>query len=102
MPPQEASVMRRIFTALLLLLATRALAEQGPSREAQLFQSGDWVKAKAEFSADVRRNDLDARAHFYLGRLALVDGDLDAAMEQLKRAVELQDGESGYHLWYGK
>src|SRR5580765_285417 len=94
--------MRRILAALLLALAAPAFAEQGTSRGAQLFRSGDWVNAKAELSADVRRNPLDASAHFYLGRLALVEGDLDAALEQLKRAVELQDVESDYHLWYGK
>src|SRR5206468_7447292 len=35
-------------------------------------------------------------------RLALAEGDLDAAIDQLKRAVELQGAESDYHLWYGK
>jgi tetratricopeptide (TPR) repeat protein len=100
--PQETLAMRWIITALLVVLATPPPAESGTSRDAQLFQSGDCAKAKAEFSAEVRRNDLDARAHFYLGRLALVEGDLDAAIEQLKRAVDLQDSESDYHLWYGK
>jgi len=94
--------MRRILAALLLALAAPAFAEQGISRGAQLFRSGDWVNARAQLSADVRRNPLDAIAHFYLGRLALVEGDLDAALEQLKRAVELLDAESDYHLWYGK
>src|SRR5262249_13350821 len=46
--------------------------------------------------------DRDARAHFYLGRLALIDDDLDAAAEHLRRAVELEDSVSGYHLWYGR
>jgi cytochrome c-type biogenesis protein CcmH/NrfG len=50
----------------------------------------------------VRRNDLDARGHFYRRRPALVEGVLDAAIEELKRAVELQGAESDYHLWYGK
>jgi hypothetical protein len=39
----------------------------------------------------VRRNDSDARAHFYLGRLALIDNDPDAAAEHLRRTVELKD-----------
>ena len=94
--------MCHVLAALLLLLAAPSLAEQGSSRGVQLFQSGDWAKAKAEFSGDVRRDDRDARAHFYLGRLALIDNDPDAAAEHLRRAVELEDAASDYHLWYGK
>jgi tetratricopeptide (TPR) repeat protein len=94
--------MRAIFTAIMLALAVPALAQQGASRGVQWFQSRDWAKAKAEFTSDVRRNDSDARAHFYLGRLALVDNDPEAAAEHLRRAVELADTLSDYHLWYGK
>jgi tetratricopeptide (TPR) repeat protein len=94
--------MRAIFTALMLSLAAPAVAEQGVSRGVQWFQSRDWAKAKAEFMSVVRRNDSDARAHFYLGRLALIDNDPDAAEEHLRRAVELADTVSDYHLWYGK
>ncbi len=94
--------MRAIFTAIMLSLATPAVAQPGVSHGVQWFQSRDWAKAKAEFTGDVRRNDSDARAHFYLGRLALIDNDPEAAAEHLRRAVELADTVSDYHLWYGK
>src|SRR5258706_5708507 len=100
--PPEDTFMRAIFAALLLSLAAPAAAEQGVSRGIQWFQSRDWAKAKAEFMSAVRGNDLDARAHFYLGRLALIDNDPDAAAEQLRRAGGLADTVSDYHLWYGK
>ena len=91
-----------ILAVLLLALAAPSLAEQDTSSGVQWFQSRDWPKAKAAFSSAVRRNDSDARAHFYLGRLALIDNDPDAAAEHLRRAVVLADTVSDYHLWYGK
>lgn len=71
-----------------------------PPRGVQLFEAGDWAGAKAEFSAAVQRNDRDARAHYYLGRLALLDDDSDTAAAQLERAVALEDATADYHLWY--
>ena len=94
--------MHPILAALVLALVVPSFAGQDISSGVQWFQSRDWAKAKAEFSSAARRNDRDARAHFYLGRLALIDNDPDAAAEQLKRAVELADTVSDYHLWYGK
>ncbi len=75
--------MRPILAALVLALAAPSFAEQDTSSAVRLFQSGDWVRAKAEFSSDARRNDSDARAHFYLGRMALIDNDPDTAAEHL-------------------
>ena len=42
-----------MLAALLLSLAAPSLAEQGDSLGVRLFQSRDWVKAKAEFSSAV-------------------------------------------------
>src|SRR5262245_35470443 len=92
---------RSVLAALLLSLA--APSQAGPaSRGEQFFRSCDWAKAKVEFSSDLQRSDRDARAHYYLGRLALIDGDLDAGLVHLKHAVELDDAVSDYHLWYAK
>ena len=94
--------MRPILAAVVLAFAAPSLAEQDTSGGVQWFLSRDWAKAKAEFSCAARRNDRDARAHFYLGRLALIDNDPDATAEHLRRAVELANTVSDYHLWYGK
>jgi len=91
-----------MLVAFLLTAAAASPAGQAMSRGEQLFQAAEWAKARAEFSGAVQRDDRDARAHFYLGRLALIDDDLETATAQLRRAVELEDTVSGYHLWYGK
>jgi tetratricopeptide (TPR) repeat protein len=86
---------------LLLLFFPGPAHAQSPSRGAQLFESGDWAGAKAEFSAAVQRNDRDARARYYLGRLALLEDDADTAAGHFERAVALDQNVSDYHLWFG-
>src|SRR5471032_3641858 len=87
------------LSLLLICLAAAPAGAQAP-RGVQLFDAGDWAGAKAEFSATIQRNDRDARAHYYLGRLAMLDDDADAAAAQFERAVALEDTASDYHLWY--
>ena len=91
--------LRGPLSLLLTCLAAVPLGAQAP-RGAQLFDAGDWAGAKAEWSAAVQRSDRDARAHYYLGRLAMLDDDADAAAAQFERAVALEDTASDYHLWY--
>jgi tetratricopeptide (TPR) repeat protein len=93
--------MRPRLAVLLLSFAASGLNAQSTSRGVQLFKSSDWAQAKAEFSAAVQRNDRDARAHYYLGRLAMIENNPAAAAEHLERAVKLDDSVSDYHLWYG-
>src|SRR5450631_291569 len=85
---------------LLIGLAAVPLGAQ-PPRGVQSFDAGDWAGAKAEWSAAIQRNDRDARAHYYLGRLALLDDDADAAAAQFERAVALDQTVADYHQWYG-
>jgi Tfp pilus assembly protein PilF len=93
----------RVRSALLLLLLTSTVARaQNTPRGVQLFEAGEWAKARSELSAAVQRDDGDARAHFYIGRLDLQANDLDAATRHFEQAVKLADGVSDYHLWLGK
>jgi tetratricopeptide (TPR) repeat protein len=91
---------RGSLSLLLICLAAAPLCAQAP-RGAPLFDAGDWAGAKAEFAATIQRNDRDARAHYYLGRLALLDDDANAAAAQFERAVALDQTVADYHLWYG-
>ena len=88
------------LSLLLICLAAVPLGAQVP-RGVQLFDAGDWAGATTELAATIRRNDRDARAHYYLGRLAMLDDDADAAAAQFERAVALDDTIADYHLWYG-
>jgi tetratricopeptide (TPR) repeat protein len=89
------------LAALLLAFACSTVDAQETDRGVRLFESGDWAGAKAEFSAALKRNDRDARAHYYLGRMAWGE-DEPAAIEHLERAVKLDGGVADYHVWYGR
>jgi tetratricopeptide (TPR) repeat protein len=94
--------MRLSLVALLLLTAAaNTVLSQDTSRGVQLFDSHDRAGAKTEFSAALKRNDRDARAHYYLGRLAMLENDADAAAEHFERAVKLDASVADYHFWYG-
>ena len=91
---------REPLSLLLICLAAVPLGAQAP-RGVQLFDAGDWAGAKTESAATIRRNDRDARAYYYRGRLAMLDDDADAAAAQFERAVALDETIADYHLWYG-
>jgi tetratricopeptide (TPR) repeat protein len=93
----------RLPFLLLLLVATNpiSLGAQDHARGVQLFESHDRVAARAEFSAALRENNRDARAHYYLGRLSLMENQPDAAVRHFKQAVQLDAKVSDYHMWYG-
>ena len=92
--------MRLPLILLLLAAATPNLAAQGTARGVQLFEAHDRAGARAELTAAVRENDRDARAHFYLGRLAMLENDADAAVGHFERAVKLDERSSDYQFWY--
>ena len=85
---------------LLAALATSSLA-QDADRGVQMFEAHDRAGARAEFAAAVLRNPGDARAHYYLGRLAMIENDADAATRHIEQALKIDPSVSDYHLWYG-
>ena len=63
------------------------------------FRKGDTEKAAEIIQSVLRAHPDNARAHNVLGRLYLFDGDSDAAIAELQKAVALQDDfETAYFL----
>ena len=89
------------LTVVLLAVATLTLDAQSAGRGVPLFEAGDWAGARTEFAAAVQRNDRDARAHYYLGRLAMLENDADTAATEFERAVTLDQNVAEYHWWHG-
>lgn len=95
--------MRTTLTVLLLAAVTMPAIVRGQvnHRGVQLFDAHERAAARAEFEGAIKQNSRDARAHFYLGRLELIDNNADAAADHLERAVNLADKVADYHYWYG-
>ncbi len=95
----RSMAVRGLGVLLFCLCATGVLAQA--DRGVQLFDAGDLAGAKTAFLAAVQRNERDAGAHFYLGRIAMLDDDVDMASSQFERAAALDANVSDYHLWFG-
>ena len=97
----------RLAAALVLAAAPFAaapLAAQGAVSTAagvRLFDSGRFAEAKAQLTAAAQANPQDGTAAFYLGRIALAEGDGDAAARWLERATRLEPRNSSYYFWLG-
>jgi len=89
--------------AMLLLLGFGS-----PSRGDQaetgvgLFEAGRFTEAKAVFETAAHTDPQDSRASLYLGRIFLIEGDTDAAVEWMERAATLKNDSADYHLWLGR
>ena len=93
---------------LLLLLATAclpgvALGQNGPLQQGiSLFESRRYSEARVRLSPLAARAGGNATAAQYLGRIALLARDLDAAEKYLTLAVKLQPNVSRHRLWLGR
>ena len=57
---------------------------------ARLLQAGQRGAARSAFEEAAREHPRAAGPHIYLGRMAREDGDMNAAAEHLRRAIELE------------
>lgn len=92
------------LAAMALSLAaggTPALAQGGEvERAVRLFEERRYADARPLLVA-AAAVDADPRAPFYLGRVALVEGDFDGAVRWLERAARERGDEAPRHYWLG-
>src|SRR4051812_29632946 len=98
----EVSMCTRRFSALPIVAVGLAFSASAQSLDTarQLFESARYAEAKNELTA-LKGGDRNAAAAYYLGRVASFEGDGEEAVQQLERAVALEDGNALYHLWLG-
>lgn len=100
--PSRSASMRPSLLALLLVATPLWARAQTTADGAALFESRRYPEARAAFEAAAAANGSDARAAYYLGRIALVDGDAGKGQRWLERAVKLDGGNAAYHHWLGR
>ncbi|MEJ7812694.1 MAG: tetratricopeptide repeat protein [Gemmatimonadaceae bacterium] len=69
---------------------------------ARLFEAGRFSEARVALSAHAAARPDDPVPPFYLGRIAMLDGDFEAAARLLERASKLDDRNARYHSWLGR
>jgi len=84
-----------LLSAFCFLAPARA-ADPGSAKA--LIQAGHWKRARAIVEPRAAANPRDAQAAWLLSRIKLAFGDLDGALVPAQQAVELEDGNSDYHL----
>ncbi len=67
----------------------------------QSFEAQEYEAAKTQFETVLAAEESNHQAVYYLGRIALQNGDLDASVEHLEKAVSLADTSSQCHFMLG-
>jgi tetratricopeptide (TPR) repeat protein len=67
----------------------------------QDFDANQYDAAKTNFETVLAGEAENTEAHYYLGRIALQNDEIDTGVELLEKAVKLDDANSQYHLWLG-
>jgi tetratricopeptide (TPR) repeat protein len=87
---------------LLLLIPVELPAAESLDEAIRMFNAGDFETAKTGFEAELEADRENQTALYYLGRIALIDEDLDGAIDLLRKAVKLDDTDSVYRTWLGR
>ena len=96
--------MRSAIAGLLPLLAASVAGAQSLSLRSatRSFESRDYAAARTQFSAIAAAEPANAAAAYYLGRVAIVDGNAEDAVNWLERAVKLEPALAAHHHWLGR
>jgi tetratricopeptide (TPR) repeat protein len=96
--------MRSLLAALLLALPLALPAQDGAAvkRGVAQFEGRQYREARATFESAAKSDPGDAEAAYYLGRLALVEGNGAEGARWLERAVKADGSRADYHYWLGR
>jgi tetratricopeptide (TPR) repeat protein len=93
-----AALAASLATSLPLAAAPARAQGAEVERAERLFEQRRYADARPLLAAAA---GADARAPFYLGRIALVEGDFDAAVRWLERAAREAENDAARHYWLG-
>ncbi len=99
-------MIRNVVTlaAAVLFLALPFTVSAGASldRGIELFETGDFAEARQDFEGVLQADDENHVALYYLARIGLVNENHDDAIDQLRKAVKLDETNSIYRTWLGR
>ena len=101
---QKLTRISGLIVAIVLLLQTD-LSAQTIDEGVTLVQQKRYAEAKAVFEQILDKNKNDAEAHYRLGSVlfnrGFKDRDVDEAVDQLEKAVDLNPNNADYQFMYG-
>ena len=87
-----------VATVVLPVYAGNAQSSSA-TRGDSLFAAGEHASARQEFNARLQRNASDATALYYMGRIALHQGESGKAVDWFEKAIKVEDGRADFHVW---
>jgi tetratricopeptide (TPR) repeat protein len=94
-------VLARLAAAALLAAPLGAQSADPTAAGVRLFTSRRYAEAKSQLAPVAKADPRNATAAYYLGRIALAEGDGETAAEWLERATAIEPRNSGYFFWLG-
>jgi len=91
-----------VLFAVMLPLNIRAGMNEALEKGIQLFEAEKFPEAKEFFESFAEKSPENPTASVYLGRIFLIEGDYNTSIDWFKKAVELDENNSEYHLWLGR
>ena len=67
----------------------------------QNFEARDYAAAKTQFETVLSADSLNHEAVYFLGRIALQNGEIDDAVNYFEKSVSMDETNSPYHFWLG-
>jgi tetratricopeptide (TPR) repeat protein len=96
----------RVLLASVVLASTIApvlAAQESPSlsHAKHLYDARNWDAAKQEYALLARSMPADAAPAYYLGRIAIQQGDTDEGIRQFERCTAIDEKNAECHAWLG-
>jgi tetratricopeptide (TPR) repeat protein len=92
---------RGFVAVATIMFAASASAQNGGGGIAS-FDAHRYADAQRELDATVRADPNNARAHLYLGRIAMHETRFRDAITHLEKAVELEPSVADHRVWLGR
>ena len=90
-----------IFFSIFFILPSLSKADS-MNTAIQSFEQGRFMHALSGFFGLQDREPNNGLIAYYLGRIALHEGNIEVAADQLSRAVDLDHTNGNYHYWLGR
>ncbi len=90
-----------LILMMILLGASIANAQSDIQQGIEIYNKKNYYGAKRFFTEYLDKNKESAEACYYLGRIAMVERDLEQAVEYFDDAVDINDAISEYQTWKG-